>query len=167
MKMNLSVIERYLLETLSKGVKSFSQLNEETKVDYALLNNILSKLMMENIVSYRTGRYFLNPETQELWLPLINSSESLTEEIKELFSTLVSDYFSNEENVSLKVQKLSMTEHEEKIFNSYLINLEKFIEDVKKERKKNPFQGKLKEQKVVVWGCADYGRLVQNTLKAV
>lgn len=167
MKLNLSVVERYLLETLSKGVKSFSQLNVETKVDYGLLNNILSKLMMENIVSYRSGKYFLNPETQALWLPLINSTESLTEEIKELFSTLVSDFFKCEENVFLKVQKISMTEHEEKIFHSYLINLEKFIEDIKKERTKSPFQAKLKEQKVIVWGHADYGKLVQNTLKAV
>lgn len=167
MKKNLTVIERFVLETLAKGARKFGQLNEETQIDYGLLNNILSELMMENMVAYSQGRYFLNPETQATWLPLINSAEALGEEVKELLSTLVSDYFEQRNTVALKVQKIAMTQSEEKIFQSYLINLEKFVEDIKKERLRNPFQAKLQEQKVIVWGHAGYSTLVQNTLKAV
>lgn len=167
MKRNVTVVERYILETLGKGAKRFGQIHEETNVDYGLLNNILSELMMENMVSFTQGRYFLNPETQNQWLPLINSSQAVGEEVRELFSTLVNDYFEKQSDVALKVQKISMTAKEEKIFQSYLINLEKFIEDVKMERAKNPFESKLQEQKVIVWGHAGYSQLVQNTLKAV
>jgi hypothetical protein len=165
---NLLVMERYVLEALETGAKNFSQTHEATGIDYALLNNILSDLTTRNMVSYKQGLYSLNLSGKAGWLPQINSGENLNAEVKELFSTMVSHHFTTKsQDKELKVQKLFMTQEEERIFQSYLINMEKFIKDVQREQKVRGQQGKVREQKLIVWGKASYESVVQTTLKAI
>lgn len=165
---NLLVIERYVLEALESGAQNFAQMSEATELDYALLNNILSELMTRNMVSYNRGLYSLNLAEKQDWLPRVNSKEGLDAEVKELFGSMVSHHFnSKERDHELKIQKLYMTPEEERIFQTYLINMEKFIKDVQKQQKTRGLQTRVKDQKLVVWGKANYDRVVQNTLKAV
>lgn len=171
---NLLVMERYVLEALESGPKNFAQMYQATEVDYGLLNNILSELMIKNMVRYDRGRYCLNLEEKSNWLSQVNSKECLSTEVKELFGTFVTHHFDGEElnkdkdkNKELKVQKLYMTSEEEKIFQTYLINMEKFIKDVQREQKARGRQGQVKEKKIVVWGKANYESVVRSSLKAI
>lgn len=165
---NLLVMERYVLESLESGAKNFAQMSEATELDYALLNNILSDLMTKNMVCYARGSYTLNLERKEDWLPRVNSKECLNTEVKELFGSMVSNHFDSEgEDKELKIQKLYMTPEEERIFQTYLINMEKFIKDVQREQKSRGRQGQVKDQKIVVWGKANYESVVRSTLKAI
>ena len=165
---NLLVMERYVLEALESGAKTFSQTHEATELDYALLNNILCELLNKNMVIYNRGVYSLNMKEKKSWLSQVNSSESLNAEVKELFGTMVSHHFDPEsQEEELKVQKLYMTSEEERIFQTYLINMEKFIKDIQREQKMRGYQGQVKDQKLVVWGKARYENVVQSTLKAI
>lgn len=169
MKMkNLLVMERYVLEALESGDKNFSEAHEATGLDYAVLKNVLCELLNKNMVSYNRGVYSLNIREKEQWLTKVNSSECLNAEVKELFGTMVSHHFDpNAQDEELKVQKLYMTPQEERIFQTYLINMEKFIKDIQGGQKARARQGQVRDQKLVIWGKARYEDVVQSSLKAI
>lgn len=161
---NLQMVERLILESLSRSEKNLHDLFQDTSLSYGLLNNILSKLMFSEMIVYKSGKYSLHPEAPQ---KISLSSESLQAEIKELFVTLVNQHYDDKEKGVIKVQKVWMDESEEKIFQSYLINLEKFLEGLKTNSRKAKKAQSTKEQKVVVWGHSEYTNLVGQTLKAV
>lgn len=167
MKRNLLVMERYILESLNEGPKGFSQIHQETQLDYGLLNNILAELVMKNMLSFNKGLYEINMKEKESWLPAVNGKKALQSEVRELVSTFAHDHFDEAQSAQLRIQKVSLTAEEEKIFQSYLINLEKFIQDIKKQNRTQAKGTKVKDQKVIVWGQANYGNLVQSTLRAI
>ncbi len=165
----LLVIERIVLESLAKKSKNLEELSLDTNLDSSLLLNILPLLSMKNIVSYNKGHYFLNADIFKGQLRLINSASAIKEEVKELFVSLVNNYFSKqkENDAFLKVKKIFLTNDEEKIFQAHLKNLESFIKNIEDQRHKRPVYSKLAEHKVIIWGHSKYSELVNSIVNAV
>jgi hypothetical protein len=168
----LLVVERMVLESLSRKGKNVYEIAMDTGLDESLLKNIIPFFLMQNIVLYEKGIYSLNLTQNEKWIEKINKREHLKEEVKELFTSLVNKYFcetvDNEANaVELKVQKIWLTPSEEKIINSYLKNIENYIKNIEDERTRKPVQERLCEKKVFIWGQSDYSHLVNGAIEAI
>ncbi len=168
----LLVVERILLESIAKGPKDIQELSVDTELSGNLLRNIVPHLLMKNIVKFHNGKYQLNTESKSEWLKIINSSDNVKEEVKDLFISLVNTYFNQEkrpanDKLGLKMKKVYLTPSEEKLYNSYLYNLEEFIKGVENDRKLNPINSKVSEKKVIIWGHSNYSSLVDGILEAV
>jgi len=168
----LLVVERMVLESLSRKGKNIYEMALDTGLDESLLKNIVPFFLMQNIVLYDKGIYSLNAIQNEKWIENINKREHLKEEVKELFTSLVNQYFSEtkreeESEVELKVQKIWLTSSEEKIINSYLKNIENYIKNIEDERTRKPVQERLCEKKVYIWGQSAYSHLVNGAIDAI
>ena len=173
MKDGLLLLERIIVESISKKEKNIQELVIDTNLEHAILLNILPNLLMKNIIKYQKGSYSIDSATSLQWLSGINKNDNVKEEAKELFTSLVNQYFKKDiaaktkPSPLLKIQKVWLTRDEEILLNSHMINLENFFQGIKNARKVNPVREKTCEQKVVIWGASQYSELVQSVLGAV
>lgn len=170
MKEGLLVIERIVLESISKSSKNIYEIENDTGLDNKILSNILSIFIMKNILNYRHGIYFLNMNTKDKWINEINSTENIQEEIKDIFISLVNRYYHEKnEDVGLKVKKVWLSSFDEKLLNAHLKNLDKFVRNIEKERRNKQIKTakKLCEKKIIVWGHSTYSGIVDTILNAV
>lgn len=169
----LLMIERIVIESLSKKEKNIHEIEIDTHLSHGLLLNIMPNLLMRNMIRYKSGIYSLDKEHAFEWLSIVNKTEHIKEEAREIFTSLVNQYFKAETEVvrpkssQFKIQKMWLTKEEEMILNSHLNTLEGFFQGVKETRKYQPQREKTCEQRVVVWGMTDYSNLIDGVLKAV
>lgn len=173
MKDGLLMIERIVIESLSKKEKNIQEIEIDTNLSHGLLLNILPNLLMRNMIRYQRGIYSIDKDNCFQWLSSINKKENIKEEAKEIFTSLVNQYFSKDLKehkalgTQLKIQKMWLTRDEEILLKSHMATLECFFQSVKEARKQNPQREKTCEQRVVVWGVSQYSDLVEGVLKAV
>lgn len=173
MKDGLLIIERIIVESLSKKERNMQEIINDTNLDQALLLNILPNLLMKNMIRYTRGIYSIDKEHCMLWLNEINKTDNVKEEAKELFISLVNQYFqkdvrlNNSVSPQLKIQKVWLTTDEEMVLRSHMASLDGFFSGVKASRKVKPQREKTCEQRVVIWGLSQYSDLVEGVLKAV
>ena len=169
MKNGLLMIERLVIESLSKKAKNLKELEIDTNLSHALLLNLIPNLLMNNLVTYSKGIYSIDKENCFAWLSEVNQTDNLKEEAREIFNSLVNQYFAREvqKKAELKIQKVFLTADEEKVLRSHVINLENFFKGIKEARRSKPVNEKTCEQRVVVWGLTNYSDLVTGFLHAV
>ena len=155
------------LESLERLEKSIAEIAEDTGLKTNLICNIVSHLVMDNIINLKRGKYFLNLKEKEKWLPLINNKILIQQEIKELFISLINSHFelSEKKQYGLKVKKIWLNSMDEKILEAHFNNLNEFIENMEKYPARRKVE-KLKEKRVIFWGQSFYGDLAEESLKA-
>jgi hypothetical protein len=168
----LLIIERMIIESLSKKEKNLHEIEFDTNLNHSLLLNVLPNLLMKNLIRYKRGIYFIEKESCFLWLHEINKSENIKEEVKELFVSMVNQFYTKEKKLALvapqlKVKKMWLTPDEELILRSHMACLEGFFNGVKESRKRSPIREKTSEQRVVIWGLSQYSDLIEGVLDAV
>ncbi len=177
MKDGLLIIERIIVESLSKKERNLQEIMLDTNLEHSLLLNVLPNLIMKNMVRYTRGIYSIDKENCFQWLSEINKDDHVKEEAKELFVSLVNQYFAKDKakncdkkiavEPQLKIQKVWLTREEEVILRSHMNGLESFFSGVKASRKVRPEREKTCEQRVVIWGLSQYSDLVDGVLQAV
>ncbi len=173
MKDGLLMIERIVIESLSKKEKNIQELEIDTNLSHSLLLNILPNLLMRNMIRYLRGTYSIDKESALKWLSEVNSKENIKEEVKELFTSLVNQYFKKDLDKQkslgpqLKMQKMWLTRDEDILLKSHMAGLESFFTSVKQARTQNPQREKTCEQRIVIWGLSQYSDLVDGALRAV
>lgn len=173
MKDGLLIIERIIIESLSKKERNLQEIINDTNLDHALLLNVLPILLMKNMIRYTRGTYSIEKENCFQWLNEINKSDYVKEEAKELFISLVNQYFRKDVekkpaiDTQLKIQKVWLTRDEELVLRSHMASLDGFFTGVKASRRVKPEREKTCEQRVVIWGLSQYSDLVDGVLKAV
>jgi hypothetical protein len=169
----LLIIERIIIESISKKEKNLQEIMSDTNLNHSLLLNVLPNLLMKNMIRYTRGIYSIEKENCVKWLSDINRKDNVKEEAKELFVSLVNQYFKKDLEKTpsplpqLKIQKVWLTRDEEMILNSHLAGLDSFFNGVKASRRVKPEKEKTYEQKVVIWGHSQYSDLVEGVLEAV
>ncbi|MDO9183201.1 MAG: hypothetical protein Q7U04_12370 [Bacteriovorax sp.] len=173
MKDGLLIIERIIIESLSKKERNMQEIILDTNLDHSLLLNILPNLLMKNMIRYTRGTYSIEKENCFQWLNEVNKTDNVKEEAKELFISLVNQYFKKDlvkpvgNETQLKIQKVWLTRDEEVILRSHLSGLDGFFTGVKASRRIKPEREKTCEQRVVIWGLSQYSDLVDGVLEAV
>lgn len=174
MKDGLLIIERIIVESLSKKERNLQEIILDTNLEHSLLLNVLPNLLMKNMIRYTRGTYSIEKENCFQWLNKINQADNVKEEAKELFISLVNQYFKKDLakkelalEPQLKVQKVWLTKDEEMVLRSHMASLDGFFNGVKASRKVKPEREKTCEQRVVIWGLSQYSDLVEGVLEAV
>lgn len=175
MKDGLLIIERIIVESLSKKERNLQEIILDTNLEHALLLNVLPNLIMKNMVRYTRGTYSIDKENCFQWLNEVNKDDHVKEEAKELFISLVNQYFMKSKlnnkkatiEPQLKIQKVWLTREEEVLLRSHMAGLESFFTGIKASRRLKPEREKTYEQRVVIWGLSQYSDLVDGVLRAV
>ncbi len=154
----LLLIERAILEALSSSTLSARELADRLGIDIRIIKNSIKNLIEDKLIRYTAKGYVFNERfVDETKLEEINSLDSLCEERLDFAQSL--DNF--------KVVKMSLNSFEEKIFELHLRNLNEFISGVSLEKKAKVAQaqkGLIKDQKVIAFGVANYGEVLENSL---
>lgn len=169
---NLLMLERIVIESLGKKEKNIFELSLDTNLDQIVLLNIMPQLLLKNIVKYHRGIYTLSTDNIKSWNETINCTENIKAEVRELFTSMVNEFFADdikkkEEYKELKIKKIWLTSDEEKVLKNHLLSLDNFFKQIQSNRKKFPIKERTHEQKVVFWGVSEYGKLLEGILEAV
>ena len=164
---SLLIVERIVIESLSRVPKNIFQVSEDTGLAHQLLANILPNLVSSNIVKYSNGVYNLNWKNKDSWINAINNNDNLKEEIKDMFTSIVNDFFdkSEKKKSELKLKKIWMNPDEEKIFNAHIYNLQEFVTNIEKDNRKS--NKKLNDKRIIFWGHTNYVDLIEKEIRAV
>lgn len=161
----LLTVERMVLESVAKGREIVCEISNDTKLTDMFVRTILSNLNDYGLVKYRRGRYSLSSDTKRL--TEFNMSSNVKLEVKDLFGSLVDNYFEKRnENQTLKMQKIWLTDLEFKILKSMMDKMQSYIISIRKDRLLRPEQEVLAEQRVIFWGTDTYTSLINKSIKA-
>ncbi len=166
MRKSATLIERIILESLAKKDRDLKELGEDTGLAESFLKVILQQMLHKGWLLYSRGSYSLLIEEELGWVDSINDKKALALEIKELMTSMVEMYFKENQGL-LKVQKLNLSEEEEKTLNIHLKNLDQFFQSVRSEKSKKPKLDSTKKQRVVVWGSGLYSDVLGANLQAI
>jgi DNA-binding IscR family transcriptional regulator len=164
------IIERIVLESLEKKSKNLEEIHEDTKLDTNLIKSILSHLINKGIVSMISGGQFeLNKKNQKNWIKEINNKKAVSFELKELFSSLVNNYFKEEvkQTAQLKMKKVYLTKSEKDALDQKFKEIDQFLAQIANERQRLPRKEVTAEKQVLIWGHSPYKALVDEQLEAV
>jgi hypothetical protein len=168
-KSGLLLIERMILESLEMRAKNVIDLARDTTLSSAVISNVMPHLLMRSLVRYQEGIYHLVSLGKNRGK--IIGEDSIEDELKELFSSLVNRYFHQEScvnNAQLRLKKVWLTEMEEAQFSSHLISLEKFLKEIEERGQEHEREDlPLSKQRVVFWGHSEYSQLLDGSLMAV
>lgn len=76
MKEGLLMVERIVIESLSKKEKNIQEIEIDTNLSHGLLLNILPNLLMRNMVRYRNGIYSIDKDHCFEWLSEVNKKKT-------------------------------------------------------------------------------------------
>lgn len=157
-------VERMVLESVFKGNCTISGISLDSGLSEMFVRTLLGNLKDYGLISYRKGQVEIAKNSEHF--KVINKKENLSIELKELFSSLVDNYYGKGNDVELKMQKIWLTDYEEKILKSMMQNIDNFIKSIRKDRLLRPEEEILAEQKVIFWGLDSYSSLIGRHLKA-
>lgn len=162
----LLIVERIVIESLAKKAKNLNSLIEDTELSHNLLLNILPNLLMKNLISFERSMYYLNDLNIENIKKINHHKLALKNETKEIFTSLVNQYFDKDmkESSLFKMQKIFVTNEEEKVLKNHLLSLDNFINQIKERRLKSPILEKTSDKKILYWGMSNYGNLLEQSL---
>ncbi|MBK26628.1 MAG: hypothetical protein CME70_21690 [Halobacteriovorax sp.] len=160
----LLAVERMVLESIDKDRTTVKRIAADTALSEMFVRTILSNLKDYGLISYSKGFYSLNLEKENL--RVYNQNKLVKHEINELFESFVDNHFSeeNKPELTLKMQKIWLTDLEFKILRSMMINMDSFIKSIRKDRLLRPEEEILSEQRVVFWGIDSYSNLINSNL---
>ncbi len=166
MSLGLLIIERMVLESLNNKEKTIMQLKEDTKINEILLWNIIKSLMERSMVKKHNGHYKINTSNINNWLDKINNDNNKKEEIKELFVSLVNQYYSQHNNdTKIHLKKVYLTPRDEERLELLISAINSFLDDVKNNQFRSSVN-ELSSKKIIFVGQSNYIDLVNNSLES-
>ncbi|WP_419172794.1 hypothetical protein [Halobacteriovorax sp.] len=158
----LLMIERAILESCGNSKKTIFEIADETGIDISIIGTLCIRLKKKGILARNQNHYYINKDANSL--VVANSPENIRKEVREVTNSMIENYFTRKENRSLKLQKVYVDKTEELILNSMLDQLNRFVEDLQKNHKKNS-RNIVKKQKVLMWGHGNYNDLIESSLQ--
>ncbi len=160
----LLLIERVIIEACTKDGRTIFEISNDTGMELSLVNALCIRLSKKGILKRRGSGYFLEAQATEFIEA--NKPDNLKKEVEEVTSALVENYFTNNTNRILKLQKVYVDKSEEKILNSLLNQLNSFVSQLQQANRLHP-KNQIKDQKVIMWGHSNYNDLIESSLRMV
>lgn len=157
------MLERIVIESISKGEDTLESIQKDTSLDYSLVLNITARLIQQGLIKYKEGKYSIYKN--EIAWQKVNRGESVAVELKEIAEGMIDNYFFDKEKNILKLQKVYISEKEEKILKSLLDNIESFITNIRADQKKRKVRKETQSQKVIFWAYSEYRDLLDNSIR--
>lgn len=157
------LLERVVLESVAKKNKRISEIVKDLEISAEIVSNVLSKLTMKGLLTFTADGYEIS--SNDLAWFNINKIDSVKEELKEITDNVVETCLENKEKNLYKLQKIMLSEKEEKILNSLLNSVESYINNLREDHRKHNKKEKTSNQKIVFWGHSSYSAVVGKAIE--
>jgi hypothetical protein len=153
----LSTLERIILEALGNKELVYQDIVFQTGLHENICFNILQSLVIRNLIITNGIYYRISDHISPLLMEEMNSLISKQAESLELIEAVIEKKYGS----IFRLQKIALTQRDEKLFLAMLSNLESFLVDC---HKKNQKEIPLKERKVIFWGLGEIHFLMDQLL---
>ncbi len=174
---DLLFVEKLTIESLNGKDKNFIELMDDTGLRRQVLINVLEVLLYENIIDIKNKKYSLNLVTKSNWIKLLNKTEVIREEVKDILVAHINRYFDDSEKgyqedsneMVFKMKKLWFSAWEEKLLNVHIQTLLSFLKDIelRNRQHRNTIDKKLYQKRVIFLGHTKYDKILDEMLSAV
>ena len=146
----LTTIEKYILESISKGNHSVLCIHKDTELEPSQLKNILIRLIEKEVLILKDEQYYLrsNEETK-------NKKKYKFIEMAQIIKNNIRNSIQGDSS-QFKMRKVYLNSQEEKIFNSLLFNLEDFLNGLPQNK------GKTSKERLIFWGENTYQNIIND-----
>lgn len=167
MKTGIILTERYLIESLGNGDKYIHEIKKDTGLELKIINNIIKSLEKKEIVRSLNGKYKLNMDEKEKWLPAISSSRNVRNELSDTFRNIIDGHFYGGEGISLKFKKLWLSPYEKSIVDNHYQGINNLLTEVDKEGSARSEKNDLKQKHLYFWGETLYSSLIKQNISNI
>lgn len=157
MNLNLTILERMILESLQLKASHADRLSELTSINKTIIDKITQDLICRNILNLTKEGFKINSHLSQSIKNELEDKQGLICEINEVIHACVRDRVCENNESSFKMKKVNMNEREFKIYKGLLYNLESFVNSLHKNEN-------VKEQKIIFWGEGQYEDIKNNIL---
>lgn len=152
--MKITSIERFILETLENGKKTFNQIHFESGLQENVCFNTLQALVIKNIVHTNGLQYYINRNLDNKAVEEINLPRFKREESVELIENYL-----NHSTENFMISKVAFSEQDYKIFKAMLKNIDSFISDCHKKMKNEiPYKDRI----FIFWGMTKTSNIINQ-----
>lgn len=155
--LNLTILERMILESIQVKPSNISELSQLTSIDRIIVQKITNDLLARNILVHIDNALTINKHMSLTIKKELEDKQGLLCEINEVINSCIRERVDHECESSFKMKKVNMNEREFKIYKGLLYNLESFITSLKKDEN-------IKDQKIIFWGEGKYEDIKNNIL---
>ncbi len=153
----LTTLERVVLESLNKSPKNIHQLVEDTGIKIKVIQNITQSLIAKEILEQQNTFFQITKISQKMLKELIKDKNSIKAEIQELID--YSLHLSLKENRgSFSLQKVSLSDKNEKIINSMFQEIKNYISQVTEKQQTSM----TKKENIIFWGSNKYSDILEH-----
>lgn len=166
--MGLLIIERIILESLISKEKNIEELEKDTEIERGYLLSTLFVLIRKQFIQKdNLGLYSLNKPVVYDFFKKYQLSDEFKYEVSDVFNSFLENYFSKKKcsSQSFKMKKIWLDKSDEKILNSYFINIENFIKNLEVNQAVN--ENRLCNKRLVFWGSSQYSSILKASLEQV
>ncbi|MCT4643221.1 MAG: hypothetical protein N4A33_13100 [Bacteriovoracaceae bacterium] len=149
---DLTLIERYVIDTVSKKQRSLESLKKVLCIKDSIASNIIKSLVEKNIIAIKDNKYYINNNLSKEQINLINDEDNLKVE----YSHIIKSSIYNKKNFNLI--KFQLEEKDKEIFQAMLKNIEMFIQNNK------ALSHDVKDDEIFYWGSINYKEAIDYYL---
>lgn len=154
---SLTCVERIIVESIGRGTKTITQLNQDTSLGTRLLLNILNALTLRGIISQREGVYAISKHISKEASETLQDFKNQKTEALELIESMLS------QPELVKLKKVYISEKDKPILKALLANLNNFFQtlpDAKEEIS-------LSQYSLFIWGEDLYGKNINRMVEGL
>lgn len=150
---NFTLIDRVVLESLNKGPKTLTCLQEDTLLPINICNRVLESLLTKNFITIQQNQYEINKNLSNDIVSEFNNSDQHQLEVRALITECL-----HMKDIRSSYYKVNMKKEEKIILNTLFYNLESFLKNLKKNK------GATKDETFIYWGEANYAKAIYSYL---
>jgi hypothetical protein len=146
--MQLTLIERYVLESLSLKKRNLEELSNDLFLNISVVQRVLSEFLKENIIK-KEGDYYS--------IESLPHSIDVLPELNDLSMAINGLYF--EKHSKVKLKKFFCTPEQQRYLHALMGNLESYIDGLSKQ------PCKTSEQQVLLIGQSQYAKIIEYDIR--
>ena len=154
---SLTCVERIIVESIGRGTKTITQLNQDTSLSPRLLLNILNALTLRGIISQRDGEYAISNHISKEAYETMQGFENQKTEALELIESMLS------QPEVVKLKKVYISEKDKPILKALLANLNNFFQTLPEAKK----DVNLSQYSLFIWGEDQYGKNINRMVEGL
>lgn len=162
MKTILSPIEWSILTCIEENQEiDLISLSIHLNIASDIIFRCLQNLLIKNFVFYKDCKYLLNQDKKEELSQIYRTEHNIIQE----FQAIIQSVVKNKKNETLKLKKIYATDSDIVILNSMLSQIDLFVKNLSKERRKNKSQVKTSPI-TLFWGHEKQEQILNSLIRA-
>ncbi len=150
MSLCITTLERYILESISKGNNTILSIQKDTQLDINLIGTVLKNLVTEQLIVKLNQKYCLHENLTSNKISELKNKDNAIIELSEIIKINIKKSIKEQSNNTFNYKKVFLDNDEKKVLNSIMVSIESFLESRTKK------SGPTAQEQIIFWGTNSY-----------